>query len=775
MKELAYQRNAVRRLVEEVQRLLSLDGERHKLVFKAPTGAGKTVMAGEMLRQLNAELSPEGREPAYIWIAPNRLHEQSYFKMRSYFTETNELQPVVYNGLDHSAAACIRPGQILFVNWESINRDKNVMTRETELSASLYDITRRTREERGTHIVVIIDEEHMFASRIANRTEEVLRRIRPKMELRISATPVTRSDYCVTVSREEVIREQMIKRHIVVNPDVNFGIPLASLNQHLTHLALRKCGELAEAYKRLGVNINPLLLIQLPNDDKETMTEDDLNIRREVEEYLDKVEGIRTANGRLAVWLSQEKENLAGVEAANSPVDALLFKQAIALGWDCPRAAVLLIFRKLESFTFTAQTVGRILRMPEQKYYEDGSLNVGYVFTNLSRERIDVVREDMDYIGSYCACRREGLSNVSLRSEYTECLASDRRRLGTDFKAHLVKTMEERWQVRNAQPMLFTLEDVEGAVQTTANLEHQHRENRNAAMRLITFGVGEVGVGVVKDMKMTGEVGESLVQSTAKYVRTTEELRGEFAKFCTTMIGTKYEKVSIPTLNFVLREALGDLYGLTDTADIKEEQAPENNPKIADVVECALESYREILEARQRARTKKSLTAYEWEVPPTRSYPEDTHRVREEVRNHALMPFVELKGASDPEKRFAEFLERHTAYIDWWYKNGDAGKEHFSVSYVNGKGSMALFYVDFVIRMRDGRTFLFDTKSKDSDPEAPAKHNALLDYIGREENRGKRLAGGVIVWDGHNWKYSTGRIENTTDTTAWASFWPDKS
>ena len=51
--------------------------------------------------------------------------------------------------------------------------------------------------------------------------------------------------------------------------------------------------------------------------------------------------------------------------------------------WDCPRASVLLIFRELQSMTFTTQTVGRILRMPEQHFYKNDILNYGYVYTCL--------------------------------------------------------------------------------------------------------------------------------------------------------------------------------------------------------------------------------------------------------------------------------------------------------------------------------------------------------------------------------------------------------
>lgn len=450
MKDLRYQHKAVDELVNKTIDLMGLNGTRHPLIFKAPTGSGKTVMASEMLMRINQELTERPDAPfsevAFVWIAPNKLHEQSYFKMKNFFTENCALRPVIYAELDHSANGYIKPGEILFVNWESINKDKNVMVRETENSASLFDITRRTQEDNEIPIVLIIDEEHMFAGRNAKRSEYVLATIQPKVEIRVSATPNPREGQRVEVPRQKVIEEEMIKENIILNPALDFRDSQGSLNQHLIWLALQKRKELAEAYGKLGVDINPLLLIQLPNDTSETLTADDTKVKDEVISTLDAY-GINTENGKLAIWLSGEKtDNLDLIDRPNDPTEVLLFKQAIALGWDCPRAAVLLIFRKIESFQFSAQTVGRILRMPEQKYYTDQRLNQGYVYTNLSKDIIEIVKDDMDYLSTnILAKRREDITNIVLDSEYSERLSTDRNRLGVDFKHILKETFINEW------------------------------------------------------------------------------------------------------------------------------------------------------------------------------------------------------------------------------------------------------------------------------------------------------------------------------------------
>ena len=70
---------------------------------------------------------------------------------------------------------------------------------------------------------------------------------------------------------------------------------------------------------------------------------------------------------------------------------------------------------------------------------------------------------------------------------------------------------------------------------------------------------------------------------------------------------------------------------------------------------------------------------------------------------------MQLNEASNPEKEFVKYLEEHSQWIDWWYKNGDKGKQHYAIAY--GK---SLFYIDFVIRMKNGHVYLFDTKSAGS-------------------------------------------------------------
>jgi len=70
-----YQDKAVSDLYSAATNLLQKAGNK-VIVFRAPTGSGKTIMMAESLRKLVSE-NTTGSLLSFIWAAPRQLHVQS--------------------------------------------------------------------------------------------------------------------------------------------------------------------------------------------------------------------------------------------------------------------------------------------------------------------------------------------------------------------------------------------------------------------------------------------------------------------------------------------------------------------------------------------------------------------------------------------------------------------------------------------------------------------------------------------------------------------------
>jgi type III restriction enzyme len=751
-----YQEEAVQGLLKDTYSLLAKPGARHKMVLKAPTGAGKTITMAAFLNQLSNEIPDKlelpKRKVAFIWFAPNQLHLQSYLSLKDFFKELRTIKPIQFEDISDGQ---LKPNEMLFVNWQSVNKESNLFIKENEQGKDLIKFVYSAMLD-DIEIICILDEAHYHAN--GKKAKELLQKIHAKIEIDVSATPLFKSDYGYTIKRDEVIEAEMIKKNVVLNPALDHhtqqGRPL---NQVLLEEALTKREELARAYQAVGSNINPLLLIQLPNETKKESALDKQMIE-EVETFLD-YKGITTQNERLAVWLSNTKTNLEGIETQNSLTDVLLFKQAIALGWDCPRAAVLLIFREIKQEHFGIQTVGRILRMPEQKHYPNPILNNGYVYTNLSKDVIHIVQEDMDYIVQNKAYRVERYLEIALQSAFINTRLS-RNRLGSKFRKCLYEAAEEYFGV-TTDPSLTGGKTIE-----------EFNKERLAAT-FIQMDVDQIEIPIPKDLELVIVEGATRVEEKEKFAKTTNELNALFRQFCRDHVGGYAKVDSTPVLELALKMFFEEYIIMDEFKAIKVMLFEQNKPKFIEFIDQALLKH-EQLQKEKAAQASKKVEHCQWDVPSERIFNENYQQ--READTHALEPFYEYRGASNPEKYFVVFLENNKQHIDWWYKNGDKNREDFAVTYEDVNGITRGFYVDFVIRLKNGTIALFDTKTLDSDPNFVRKHNALYNYIQEKSSPQKPLIGGVIVprskSDYSVWKFADNLIDKANDHTGWVAFDP---
>ena len=415
-----YQRRAVESLKSRLEKVLR-KSDAKIVVFKSPTGSGKTIMVSEVLRHIVRDNMDKF---SFVWISVRHLHEQSKEKLERYYKNDRLIRCSYPWELQDKR---IGENEILFLNWPSINKKNiNLYVKDNEKEDNLSSIIANTKEE-DREIILIVDESHHTAKSETSR--KLIEDIGPKITLEVSATPQLK-DYSEIeeVDLADVKSEEMIKSEISVNPEFfNLKVDSESSDEVIIRQALKKRDELASLHRKEGSAINPLVLVQLPDNRSNLIIKKDDILRILKDKF-----GITEENGKLAVWLSEEKtNNLANIEKNDNDIEVLVFKQAIALGWDCPRASILVIFRESKSFTFTIQTLGRIMRMPEFRYYISEELNKGFVFTNLPNIEIT---EDYakDYVTVHESKRAKIYGSISLPSVYLR-RQRERTRLSGEF------------------------------------------------------------------------------------------------------------------------------------------------------------------------------------------------------------------------------------------------------------------------------------------------------------------------------------------------------
>jgi type III restriction enzyme len=88
-------------------------------------------------------------------------------------------------------------------------------------------------------------------------------------------------------------------------------------------------------------------------------------------------------------------------------------------------------------------------------------------------------------------------------------------------------------------------------------------------------------------------------------------------------------------------------------------------------------------------------------------------RAIEELESSAYENYTEqtlVDGLrSNSEKLFERYCENNKK-IDWVYKNGDSGQQYFSIVYYNSFGKQILFYPDYILKLKNGETYIIETK-----------------------------------------------------------------
>lgn len=702
MKEIQYQKKYINKLANTAKELLNDEyRDSATIVFKAPTGSGKTYMVSQALTQivkdnLNMEFS-------FIWISVNNLHEQSLNSLSRYFEDERLLDCITNTDLNDNA---IEQNQIMFINWESINKENSLFRVDNEQNWNLKTVIENTKDN-GKTIVLLIDESHRNAS--TDKSKELIDIINPQLIIEITATPKNTSGTLIDIPLKEVIEEGMIKREVHINDEKS---SVVKSNEDMLRLALRKRTQLQTAYRSLGKDINPLLLIQIPNK----RINDIINPEDEIIGYLSD-QGLTIQNGKVAIWLSEDRRNKEDIELNNSPVEVLIFKEAIALGWDCPRASVLFLQREWnnERYEFNIQTLGCIMRMPEQMHYVDNpELNYGYVYT--ASENFTIV-EDLarDYVSQQRMTIDHSIYN-SRPKLFSEHIRRKREltRLSGDFKGVFFQATNE-YDLRN-------------------------KINCDVTQILKTIKLN----AIVEELDKGGEQ-EVQFKDKKQISRSKAEIQSLYDGFIRKMVNPYEVARSQNILKTAIRSWFKTEVGIADDDIIQMivmSLSQNNNSHFKQVIEAAKELYKNLPTKQDEVSTNLN-----WEVPVNVDIFSNFEEIKPSLKSilkqvdvNCFIAKLDKNGKSElsvPEKKFISEMESTDDYLQWWYKNGKSESKYFCIAYKKEDGFYYGFYPDFILKTKKETIIIEIKDDKDFKADNYYKLLAGKQYLERIQTEEK--------------------------------------
>jgi len=690
----------------------ALEGDRRDVVFKSCTGSGKTIVLTDLMQRF-CEAHPG---TVWIWFTPGRgdLAGQSKDKADRYVhgAQTQLLSDVLNSGF--------ADGDLCFVNWEKLHGRHNVAMVDAERLNFVERLD--AAHEEGLSFYVVIDESH---TNDTVKTKELVGYVDPVKVIRSSATPRGYKDATlVEVDEDDVIEQGLIKKAIVINQDVPVDVTVPNEIDALLEYGLRKRSELQSRYAALDVPVNPLVIVQLADNDPQQ--------RERVELVLDDDYGITYDNGLLASWLSDDHRNCDGIDEPGAKPQVVLIKQAVATGWDCPRAQVLVKLRENMGETFQIQTIGRIRRMPQARHYGDDLLDVCYIYT-LDSKFIDEARAAAggDLLDARTLRLRSGLREFTLVSEQRAAGASDK----LDYRAL-------------GRALAATLSGDLG-------LSDDPATNR----RLFERAGWDFRADIL-DMTQEGEVEHlssdeigDLTTITFRVRRPTKKLHIEYSRETWKMAQSlRVERSQMTPI--LQRLFLASAKGRGRLLALDQEGyysfVLNNKGRLSETMTRALSSVGAV--GVIPGVDVAGVTERPFHLPDTVLFTYDSRAKDQSVMEKSVYEgyLASAQRRSTGERLFERFCEGSSS-VEWFYKNGDKGVEYLSILFDDNSGRSRAFYPDYVVEMEDGQVWVIEVKGGQSasgqdqniDEFAPMKFEAMRRYLDRHSG----LRGGFVRYD----------------------------
>ncbi|MDC4567457.1 DEAD/DEAH box helicase family protein [Acinetobacter baumannii] len=377
--------------------------------LRVPTGGGKTWLASKSVVLVN-KFFLRVAQSVILWLVPSKtIREQTITALKNkqhpYSAALREAGEVTV--MDIEEAKSITRSTLLTSTVVIVATRQAFQVEEEESrkvyqnnGALMHHFERLTVEQKselltegeGSNLTIpnslanvlrlhrpfiIVDEAHNSRTELAF---DMLARFKPSGIMELTATPDTvrtPTNVLHSVSAAELKAEQMIKLPIVLETESNWQQCLAYAihkRESLEHIAV-------EEQRQGSEYLRPIVLIQAEAKSKVRETLDIYTVLNELENN----QNIPREQIALATGDEKELEEITakypkGILDSACKIKYVITQKALAEGWDCPFAYILVSMASVQSSTAVEQLLGRILRQPNAAHRQSEQLNQSYAY-----------------------------------------------------------------------------------------------------------------------------------------------------------------------------------------------------------------------------------------------------------------------------------------------------------------------------------------------------------------------------------------------------------
>ena len=367
--------------------------------IKIPTGGGKTLVACHAVEKImSISLQNKMDKGIILWFTPSEaIKTQTLKKLkdrkdwhRRILDENSDNNIKIFS---NEEALQIRKEDvnnnlcIIISSLEAFRKEKKLQNKykvyqeNGELLTHFenieeYEFLERDSENtiinslanvvRLSNPLVVIDEGHKTATKLSI---DFLNDLNPSFIIEYTATPRDNSNVLIEIHASELKDEQMVKIPIVLESATQW--------QNSILRGIEKRNELEKNTKKLkNEYLRPIVLLQAQPKTKDGQS---ITVER-IEEFL--LEH-RIDESEIAIKTS-ELNQLDGVDLFSNKckVRYIITVNALAEGWDCSFAYILVSVANLGAKIAVEQIIGRIIRLPNAKKKEIEDFNRSYVFAS---------------------------------------------------------------------------------------------------------------------------------------------------------------------------------------------------------------------------------------------------------------------------------------------------------------------------------------------------------------------------------------------------------